>query len=348
MKCIRSKPALFVACLVVALVLAASIQLWRSTRPSIHLAYSIESRTFRIVQIADIHLGEAADTEWGPEQDRKTWQALDRIFSYENADLIVLTGDQLTANNVRNNATAYYRILGERISKYQTPWALIFGNHDDADYEKDVMENNVSVIHHYRAQTSRRQLLQAIRPYPLSVTPSHPLRHVFGSSNYALDVYQGSAVATRFLLLDTGGGSLPKQVENDQISWLQSQLRNASLPALIFAHIPTRDFGYSDSCQGMQDDGVDAVDHDAGLVQALQQLPNVHLLAVGHNHGNDYCCALDQLHLCFGRHSGYGGYGSWERGARVYELQLDDNALAWKSWVRLESGEVVDEIQVRR
>jgi len=37
--------------------------------------------TFTILQITDIHLGEAPDTDWGPEQDRMTYAAIDTYMS---------------------------------------------------------------------------------------------------------------------------------------------------------------------------------------------------------------------------------------------------------------------------
>jgi len=60
-----------------------------------------KNRTFQIMQITDIHLGEAEFTDWGPAQDEKTMKLLDKMFEYEKPDLIVLGGDQLTANNCR-------------------------------------------------------------------------------------------------------------------------------------------------------------------------------------------------------------------------------------------------------
>jgi hypothetical protein len=43
-------------------------------------------------------------------------------------------------------------------------------------------------------------------------------------------------------------------------------------------------------------------------------------LSSGHVHGNDYCCLLQHLSICFGKHSGYGGYGMWDKGVRMFEL----------------------------
>ena len=103
-------------------------------------------------------------------------------------------------------------------------------------------------------------------------------------------------------------------------------------------------------------DALTPVEYDAGILNTLSAL-DVRFLAVGHDHGNGYCCQHvdSEVHVCFGRHSGYGGYSrkNWSRGARVYELKFsvngdDDigggngNILEWSSWVRLEDGSIVD------
>jgi hypothetical protein len=47
------------------------------------------------------------------------------------------------------------------------------------------------------------------------------------------------------------------------------------------------------------------------------------------------------LNLCFNRHSGYGGYTDWVRGARqivVQQDQLGTNEI--ETWIRLEDGSV--------
>lgn len=46
------------------------------------------------------------------------------------------------------------------------------------------------------------------------------------------------------------------------------------------------------------------------------------------------------LDVCFGRHTGYGGYGLWTRGSR--QILLDEKTLgrATETWIRLEDGEI--------
>ena len=106
--------------------------------------------------------------------------------------------------------------------------------------------------------------------------------------------------------------------------------------------------GKKNHCMGFHGDDVNYIEDDAGLVDIMIQSGRFQFLAVGHNHGNDYCCESQGKYFCFGRHSGYGGYGNWQRGVRMYELQRFDNTRAaattpfssqqrsirWRTWVR--------------
>ena len=304
------------------------------------------SLIFRILQIADIHLGEEEATDWGPEQDRKTWISLNRTIQAEgkdNIDLLVLSGDQITANNIDRNATAYYQLLAHHLSSYGIPFAMIMGNHEDMAFEYFDKDGNRQ---YQSAKTSRRQLVESLSSFPLSLTRVGP-PSVFGVSNYWLDLWQDSTtIASRVVFMDSGGGTIPLKISQTQLDWFALSNQPIDLPVVAFCHIPTQEFKRTNAvCQGEANEGVDSLEQDAGLIPSLQAPGNVHFLAVGHNHGNDYCCATssDTLHLCYGRHSGYGGYGRWERGARVYELEISNtSSFSWRSYVRLESGTIQD------
>lgn len=46
------------------------------------------------------------------------------------------------------------------------------------------------------------------------------------------------------------------------------------------------------------------------------------------------------LKLCFGQHTGYGGYGSWARGSRQVYIHQDQLAdLAIETWIRTDSAD---------
>lgn len=266
----------------------------------------------------------------------------------ESPDLIVLGGDQVTANNIDANATVYYDLITKVIESFEIPYALIFGNHDDADLELRLPNGTVVVT---PAKTSRQQLLESDRRHTYSLASGGP-SNISGVSNYMIPVYRNSNdtgnVALQIVFLDSGGGSLPEEVTSSQIqTWYRSE-RLDGVDAVGFQHIPTQEFSFdSQTCTGFQGEGIAPLERDPmGEVSVLGD--DLHFLAVGHNHGNSYCCSTGLLlHLCYGRHSGYGGYGRWDRGGRVFEITAMNESLGggvvWRSWVRLYDGNLTDE-----
>jgi hypothetical protein len=295
--------------------------------------------TFTILQITDIHLGEAPDTDWGPEQDRMTYAAIDTYISTEKADLILLTGDQLTANNIVDNATSYFDTLGAYMDSHATPWGFIFGNHDDS---------SLDITPDTPAKTDRRELMKTMEKYSeYGVTRQDSPDDVYGVSNYVLDVNLQESPGLQILLLDTGGGSIPEELNSTQLQWL-STVRRVDIPAVAFQHIPTKEFIFiDDKCVGSYgDESVTPPQAgDAGIVNYLIKDANVMFLSAGHDHGNDYCCPLQQLSICFGKHSGYGGYGTWDKGVRMFELtaNVKQSSFTYKSWIQMENGTVINE-----
>lgn len=329
-----------------------------SARTSTPPTTKSSSWTFQIMQITDIHLGEAEDTDWGPRQDQATFRLLEKMLDeYETPDLIVLGGDQLTANNCLHNCTEYYKILGNFLSQYNIPWATIMGNHDDMDFEVPGGTSgggNETIPHTY----TRRELLAVDQAFPLSLSRAGPT-DVTGASNYVLDIQMDDSSsisgkpAAQIFFLDSGGGSLQEAIDDSQVRWLRESAKLQDVPAIAFQHIPTSAHEYDiDVCMGYQGEGVEEIRYDGGVVGAMVESGRFHFLAVGHNHGNDYCCPhrgpdggnktiSPDLYFCFGRHSGYGGYGKWRRGVRMYELLLTDadgdgntKVFKWRTWVR--------------
>ena len=44
--------------------------------------------------------------------------------------------------------------------------------------------------------------------------------------------------------------------------------------------------------------------------------------------------------MCYGRHTGYGGYGDWMRGARVIQINLSTHLPVIHTWLRMEDRSV--------
>lgn len=96
---------------------------------------------------------------------------------------------------------------------------------------------------------------------------------------------------------------------------------------------------------------------DTPFMEAISQTPGFMALFSGHDHGDTWCYKWDKrlpdiditprnnVTLCFGQHSGYGGYGNWERGSR--QVKVTKKGLAKyevETWIRLESGNVVGHV----
>jgi len=205
-----------------------------------------------------------------------------------------------------------------------------------------------------------------------------------GLSNYHLKVFASKSDADvdkpSYLLwfLDSGGGNLAEGLHDDQLDWLSKEsasmdAKYGPLPGALYAHIPLQEYAHTDPsssvCKGISDDRVTPLKSGARLFPLLSKM-HVDFVFAGHNHGNDWCCRVQagaasafaapggaakpsaphDVQLCYGRHSGYGGYstgGMHLRGARVLEfrpafaksfLRGQASEIGAKTWVRFEDG----------
>lgn len=113
---------------------------------------------------------------------------------------------------------------------------------------------------------------------------------------------------------------------------------------------------------------------DESFMRAIADSGNgtgVVAMFVGHDHGDTWCHTWAAggtlpgvdipgtgVHICFGQHTGYGGYGSWTRGSRqvrVTEKSLRQAAVATSptdrrpaidTWIRLETGNIVGQVSL--
>jgi hypothetical protein len=113
---------------------------------------------------------------------------------------------------------------------------------------------------------------------------------------------------------------------------------------------------------------------DIPFMSTLLDTPKVLAVFSGHDHGDDWSVAYhfishvvmlhrsdtpfprrcfkwdsqlpgmnltgNGMNLCFGRHSGYGGYGDWTRGSRQVLLNEKHLNTKTETWIRLEDGSV--------
>ncbi|XP_042481448.1 probable inactive purple acid phosphatase 16 isoform X2 [Macadamia integrifolia] len=321
--------------------------------------------SFKIALFADLHYGENAWTDWGPRQDANSNRVMSTVLDLETP------GDLVTANNLPiANASLYWDMAINPTRARGIPWASLFGNHDDMPFEWPIDWFSASGIPQLRCPppstylssgeeecsfrgTQRMELMnnEMQKNDGSSYSRSGPKDLWPSVSNYVLQVSSSndpkSPVAFLYFL-DSGGGSYPEIISNAQVKWFQntSQKLNpqSRLPEIIFWHIPSQAYKQVAPKSRIQQPCVGSINLEAvapqesemGMMDFIANRTSVKAVFVGHNHGLDWCCPYNKLWLCFARHTGYGGYGNWPRGARI--LEMTQQPFSLKSWIRMEDG----------
>jgi hypothetical protein len=293
--------------------------------------------TFTIVQLTDVHWNN------GEEADLRARALIEAVLDAEGPDLVVLTGDIVEGSLSRDPADACRQAVAP-IEARGIPWAAVFGNHDD------------------EGPLSREQLLEVLRASRLCLAERGP-RSVTGVGNYVLRVGSaatGSLAAGLYFLdsnaYDARGLGDYAWIGHDQIGWYRETSRRLAaeyaavttarpLPALAFFHIPLPEYEEvwrSRTCRGHRGEPVCGPAVNSGFFTALVEAGDVMGTFVGHDHLNDFEGQLHRIRLCYGRATGYSGYGldGFQRGARVVRLQ--EGGRRFETWVRLEDGSVME------
>ncbi|GAP93186.1 putative calcineurin-like phosphoesterase [Rosellinia necatrix] len=349
--------------------------------------------TFQIAILEDLHFGENAWDQWGPQQDINSVKVINKIFDKESPGLVVLNGDLITGENgFLENSTVYIdQIVGPLVARNLT-WASTYGNHD------------------YDFNISGNAILEREKKWKNSRTSRMVFGPDVGTSNYYLPVYDHgcldeSTCPPQLLLwfFDSRGGfkyqqkdasgkrvGQPNWVDSRVVDWFQetsSGLANRYgkvIPSLGFVHIPpfaswalqqagvdpNLQPGINDDvplapqaqgwCRDGRNDGTCTYGgQDTAFMQAISHTEGLMALFSGHDHGDTWCDKWDRLlpdmdvtpanniTLCFGQHTGYGGYGNWERGSRQVRISKEGLAnLETDTWIRLESGKEVGRVSL--
>ncbi|KAK9062203.1 hypothetical protein SSX86_019389 [Deinandra increscens subsp. villosa] len=331
--------------------------------------------SFKVALFADLHFGENAWSDWGPQQDLNSVKVMSTILDIESPDFVVYLGDVITANNLPiHNASFYWDQAISPTRDRNIPWASLFGNHDDAPFEwpidwfssSGIPQILCSSAHDFGGDkcsfkgTTRLELMRdERRRNSLSYTGFGP-RNLWPSvSNYVLTIVSpksdSKSPVMLMYFLDSGGGSYPEVISTIQSEWFRNKSQkmnpDSSIPEIVFWHIPSQAYKNAAKkaaprraqCVGsMFEERVAAQEAEMGMMKLLKERPSVKAIFVGHNHGLDWCCPYEKMWLCYARHTGYGGYGNWARGARI--LEIIDEPFSLKSWIRMENGTLHSEV----
>lgn len=344
--------------------------LFGRTFPFQHPELRLHGQKFKIAIFSDLHFGENEDS-FGIPQDINSTKLMNYVLEAERPQFVVLNGDLITGENTfASNSTKYVDRIVAPLVQRGIPWGSTYGNHD-SKYNLS-RAGILREEHKYELSLTRHQ---------------GPRSETDGVSNYMIPLrpQYGKDPVALFWFFDSRGGSqhdptnednIPNWVSPKTAAWFRRRSKDAIerwgvLPSFAFVHIPMRAFvelqqSASANVSGphypglnadvplaQQGDGTQSVP----FMQALLDTPGLHSIYSGHDHGDSWCGrwlnttlpgkTASRPFLCFCKHSGFGGYGSWNRGVRILELTFDYFAvLKVNTWVRMQQGTVVTAVSL--
>ena len=309
---------IFIAALIVAASCSTKVDSPR------RLQYK-DDGTFRIVQLADLHL---AKDHWS---NFMVWDNLENVMATQSPDLLVLTGDNVYSSPVEDIFTE----LLDSLDATGVPYTFIFGNHDR------------------QFDLGGEELLNLARRRERCLVGD--VEHLTGEGTYALELFKGDSLATVLYFFDSGDtsplayGPVPEYdygyVAVDGIAWYEAESRRYAEAAggtpvnsLAFLHIPFPEYKEITDYEGVWGEPVCSSHLNSGLFCKMLEMGDVRAVFCGHDHDNDYEGDLYGVHLAYGRYSGgKAEYNNLEpNGVRVIELQ--EFGRDFSTWIALSDG----------
>ena len=280
-----------------------------------------ENRPMRIMQITDTHFGIP---EPGREEtDNQSFKMIRALVDQNQPDFVFHTGDYVNMDKVNPRMKPAFDFMND----LGTPWSLVFGNHDHTDGDP----GSLNLDDFY----ARLQ--------------NHAMGYSTGSDGkrsycFRIDLKHNRKLFTTLFGFDCGGGSTPEIVSAPQVAWLEAQLesdrrKGIAYPILVMQHIPTIEYRLMHEAKeeiGRYGEGVSSELDKGEIFRVYRESGRVKGVFCGHDHVNDYVGIHQGIRLAYGRVSGWSGYGDWQRGCRM--IQIDPKTQTSKTRVVLPTG----------
>ena len=308
---------------------------------------------------------------------------MNQVLDAESQQLVVLNGDLITGENTfLENSTDYVDEIVAPLAQRRLSWASTYGNHDSAfNLSREQILARERTYPNARTTKMVHNSNAGVSNYFLPVYPAR------GQQPCLILWFFDSRGGWAYQQANVGEPDWVDQSVVDWFKQTSAELarkHKRTIPSLAFVHIPTNasqalqteagvdphlepgindDYMLAQQAQGWCEDGSNDGSciyggQDVPFMEAITSTPGLMALFSGHDHGDTWCYKWDSqlpgmtvtgngINLCFGQHSGYGGYGTWIRGSRqvlVTESMLRDMEV--ETWIRLENRNVVGSVRL--
>lgn len=272
--------------------------IWTDNEP---LILEVDSETIKILQITDLHLAYGISN-----RDQMTYTLIENLAKADDYDLIVVTGDI----TMSPQASMLYGQFVKFMESLETPWTLVFGNHDTDFHDyKDLVKHFDDT--NYLYYKNGPELVDG------------------GVGNFKINFMHDNQLIYHAYFLDTKAErNVYTEEEGEyeylsdaQVAWYENLVKDDTQKSTVFMHIPLRQYIDPVDYDGLfLEDKVYAQGVDTGFFDAMVTYGLSHAVFVGHDHLNDFSFYKDDVLLAYGRISGYTAYGYLERGGRHIEI----------------------------
>ncbi|CAG7986252.1 unnamed protein product [Penicillium olsonii] len=295
------------------------------------------------------------------------------ILSEEDIDFVVINGDLVSGERTHKaDSKKYIADVVSPLVEGGYRWASTYGNHDS-----EVNLNPKEDMYEAEKKFTNSLTRSAISGDEAGITNYYLPVFSHGDKNTstpALLLWFFDSKGGHYYQQEGKEGpsvKRPSWIDESVVEWFTET--NSKLlkeygkvvPSLAFYHIPAhamlvaQERGRLDprrtpgaNRERVNPQGTGDWTYDSQDVKFMEALLNTDGLIAGfsgHDHQNDWCFKWDGslvdhdlagngLNMCYGRHTGYGGYGDLTRGGRQILLHESNLAEDTQTWIRLEDG----------
>ena len=245
------------------------------------------TENFKIMQLADVQVSTVKECD-------DAFAEIEKLVAREKPNLIVSTGDNIYIPKGKKILEAFI----SHMESLETPWATVFGNHDQAWISKNFMAKRFMKAEHCLFLKGES--------------------NIHGVGNYVINLKSANNIVYSLFMIDSnmyaaGGGYTG--IRPNQIKWYERAVNkltelnnNQVVPSLAFFHIPLHEFADAKASLdagestgfAIFNEEVGAAKKNTGFFNKALELNSTKAIICGHDHKNNCDINYKGIHLVYG------------------------------------------------